>query len=125
MQCLSQQSKINLAQNRLTMCQWNEDIQGISSLGRCSISVLMQYLSTLCLITTDITHHIEILQSQLERMGITTRLIPPLDIQHLSGCASQGNGGLTTYKCLHAYNGLHHLGGEFVSGAVTHIGSIH
>src|SRR5260370_11232956 len=77
-----------------------------------------------CLITTNITHHIEILQSQLERMGITTRLIPPLDIQCLSGCASQGNGGLATYKCLHAYNGLHHLGGEFISGTVTHISSI-
>src|SRR5260370_19726582 len=77
-----------------------------------------------CLITTNITHHIEILQSQLDRMGITTRLVPPLDIQCLSGCASQGNGGLATYKHLHAYNRLCHLGGEFISGTVTHIGSI-
>ena len=114
-----------MVQCRLTHCQWNEEeIQGFSGLGRSAIGVLMRYLSISCLVTTDIIHHIEILQSHLERTERRTGLIPPLDVQCLSECALQGNGGLAIYKCLHTYNGLHHLGGEFISGAVTHLGGI-
>jgi len=43
----------------------------------------MRYLSVSCLVTTDIIHHIhhvEILQSHLERTERRTRLIPLLDV---------------------------------------------
>ena len=121
MWCPSQWSTIKMAQHRLTSCQWNEEIQGFSGLGRGAIGGLICYLSTSCLITIDIIHHIEILQSNLEMM---MRLISSLGIQHFTGCASKGKAGLAMYKCLPAYKGLHHLGSELVSGIVTHFGGI-
>ncbi len=124
MQYPSQQSTINAAQHRLTSCRWNEEIQGFSGAGRSVVGVLMHYLSISCLVTTDVIHHIEILQAHLERMDLKIRLIPLFNIQHLSRCSSQGSGGLATYKHLQTYSGLCHLGMEFISGAITHLGGI-
>src|SRR5260370_40750681 len=69
MQYPSQQSTINAAQHRLMSCRWNEEIQGFSGAGRSAVGVLMHYLSISCLVTTDVIHHVEILQAHLERMG--------------------------------------------------------
>ncbi|KAF8334767.1 uncharacterized protein EI90DRAFT_3121263 [Cantharellus anzutake] len=83
MQWPSQQCAISAAQQRLTSCQWNDEIRGFSRIGRSAVGVLMRYLSTSCLATTDITHHIEILQSDVEKTNLTARLISPLEVQHL------------------------------------------
>ncbi|KAF8319514.1 uncharacterized protein EI90DRAFT_3132519 [Cantharellus anzutake] len=84
-----QQFAIQAAQRRLTLCQWNEEIQGFSSIGQSAIGALMCYLSISCLVMTDIFHHIEILQSKVEMMNLMVRLISPLDLQLLAGSASQ------------------------------------
>jgi hypothetical protein len=122
--CPSQRHAMKAAQDRLTSCRWNEEIQGFSGMGRSAIGVLIRYLSISCLVTTDIIHHIEILQGDLETARPKVRLMSPIEIQYLVGCVSQGKRGLATYKHLHTYKGLCHLGNELVSGAATHIGGV-
>jgi hypothetical protein len=124
MRCHSQRSAIKAALQRLASCQWNEEIQGFSSIGRSGVGVLMRYLSNSCLVTTDIIHHIEILQSNVEMTNLMAQLMSPLETQHLAACASQGNTALGTYKHLPTYKGLRHLGSELISGVITHCGGV-
>jgi hypothetical protein len=79
---------IMAAQKRLLSCNWNTKVLGFSKSALSTVGGLMHHLTFSCLVTTDISYHVELLARALEASDIRARLLSPLDIQYLTGCAT-------------------------------------
>ncbi|KAF8314562.1 uncharacterized protein EI90DRAFT_3022271 [Cantharellus anzutake] len=104
---------IKAAQKQLLSCEWNTKILGFSKSILGSIKGLIHHLTLSCLVTTDISYHVELLERDLEAHGISARLLSPIDVQYLTGCATQPDG-----------NGHERFGSELSSGTIPQFGGI-
>jgi hypothetical protein len=100
-------------------------VLGFSKSVLSSIGGLVRHLTFSCLVTTDIAYHIELLERALEANEIEARLLRPLDIQYLAGCAMQRDGnGWERYHSDQACKNLRKLGLELSSGHGSRFGGI-
>ncbi|KAF8309944.1 uncharacterized protein EI90DRAFT_3024756 [Cantharellus anzutake] len=121
----AQRVAILAAQKQLLSSKWNTKILGFSKSTSGCIGGLTRYLSFSCLVTTDISYHIELLKHALEVADISARLLSPLDIQYLTGCAMQSDGnGPERYRQSLTCKMLHQFGAELASGSVHQFGGI-
>ncbi|KAF8314150.1 uncharacterized protein EI90DRAFT_3022462 [Cantharellus anzutake] len=116
---------IKVAINRLLSCEWNTEVLGFSKSILGSIGGLIRHLTLSCLVTTDISYHIELLERDLEAHGIHARLFSPIDIQYLTGCAMQLDGnGHKRYTNDCTCKVLRRFGSELSSGTMSQFGGI-
>jgi hypothetical protein len=116
---------IMAAQKQLLSCNWNTKVLGFSKSALSTVGGLMHHLTFSCLVTTDISYHMELLAKALEASNIRARLLSPLDIQYLTGCATQADrNGSVSYGCNRTCNNLRQLGSELSSGSASQFGGI-
>ncbi|KAF8329691.1 uncharacterized protein EI90DRAFT_3124926 [Cantharellus anzutake] len=112
-------------QKRLLSCSWNARVLGFSKSTSSSIGGLLRHLTFSCLVTTDISYHIQLLERALDANDVKARLFSPLDIQYLTGCAMQPDGnGLKRYRHDRTCKTLHQFGSELSSGSISQFGGI-
>jgi hypothetical protein len=112
-------------QKQLLSCSWNAKVLGFSKSTLSSIGGLLRHLTFSCLVTTNISYHIQLLERALDANDVKARLFSPFDIQYLTGCAMQLNGkGLERYCHDHTCKTLCQFGSELSSGSISQFGGI-
>ena len=90
-----------------------------------TVGGLMHHLTCSCFVMTDVSYHTELLTRALEASNVVATLLSPLDIQYLTGCATQGDGnGSVSYGCNHTCKSLCEFGSELSSGSGSQLGGI-